>query len=68
MTFGETAQRLSAICALQLGWRPNEFWNATPAELVCILQIADGDDAAPPNPNEIQNLMSLFPDKAAGEQ
>lgn len=68
MTFGETALRLSAICALQLGWRPDEFWNATPAELVCILQIADGDDAAPPNSNEIQKLMSLFPDKAAGEQ
>lgn len=68
MTFGESALRLSAICALQWGWRPREFWNATPTELLGILQIADGDDAVPPGPNEIQNLMSRFPDKAAGEQ
>lgn len=67
MTFGKTALRLSAICALQFGWRPDEFWNATPAELLCILQIVDSDDAAPPHTNEIQKLMSLFPDKAAGE-
>ncbi|MFN3451161.1 MAG: phage tail assembly chaperone [Sphingorhabdus sp.] len=68
MTFGETALRLSAICALQLRWRPDTFWNATPAELLCILRLTEGEDTAPPNPNEIQNLMSLFPDKAAGEQ
>lgn len=68
MTFGETALRLSAICALQWGWRPNEFWNATPAELLCILRLTEGEDTAPPNPNEILKLMSLFPDEAAGEQ
>ena len=68
MTFGETALRLSAICALQLGWRPDEFWNATPAELLAILQGSDGQDAAPPDPNEIQKLMSLFPDGAAGDE
>ena len=68
MTFGETALRLSAVCALQLGWRLDEFWNATPAELLCILQSADRQDAAPPDPNEIQKLMSLFPDKATGDQ
>lgn len=31
--FAEDACRLAAICAQMLGWRPDEFWQATPADL-----------------------------------
>jgi hypothetical protein len=41
--FGPRAQRLARLAARILGWRPSEFWAATPAELIAILV----DDAAP---------------------
>ena len=31
--FGPAAQHLSGLAARLLGWRPAEFWQATPAEL-----------------------------------
>lgn len=40
--FGEGAAKLCHAAAMLLGWRPDEFWNATPAELATVL-IADGD-------------------------
>ena len=33
MRFGPAAMRLGALAARGLGWRPDEFWRATPAEL-----------------------------------
>ena len=35
--FGHGALRLSGLAAHLLGWRPAEFWAATPAELAAIL-------------------------------
>lgn len=35
--FGPGALRLCAIAARALGWRPTDFWQATPAELMAIL-------------------------------
>lgn len=40
--FGASALRLSGLAARLLGWRPAEFWAATPAELASAL--------APPEP------------------
>ncbi len=42
--FGDVALRLASLSARALGWRPGEFWAATPAELACILapQSAEG--------------------------
>lgn len=37
MTFAPIALALSGIAARQLGWRPAEFWAATPAELLAAL-------------------------------
>jgi hypothetical protein len=34
------------MAARWLGWRPDEFWNATPAELAAILS-PDADPTAP---------------------
>lgn len=35
--FADTAQRLSGLAGQALGWTPDIFWNATPAELAAIL-------------------------------
>jgi hypothetical protein len=67
MTFGEVAGKLAAQTALTLGWRPDDFWNATPAELLGILHALAGNAQAPPSSDEIQELMSLFPDWPSGE-
>jgi uncharacterized phage protein (TIGR02216 family) len=62
MTFGEGAARLCNAAAQLLGWRPNEFWDATPAELALALQApeagAEGLDQA-----TIEALLRRFPDE-----
>jgi len=35
--FGPGAARLGGLAARLLGWRPDHFWKATPAELAAIL-------------------------------
>jgi Phage tail assembly chaperone protein, TAC len=62
MNFAESALRLCGQCALLFGWRPDEFWTATPAELACILRAQMPDDASPPDHDTITNLMKVFPD------
>lgn len=42
--FGESAMRLSGQAALLIGWTPDTFWAATPAELAAIVTAA-----APPS-------------------
>ncbi|MDB5724868.1 MAG: hypothetical protein JWQ16_1622 [Novosphingobium sp.] len=44
-TFAATALRLGRLAARALGWRPAEFWAATPAELHTIL-VNDGEPAS----------------------
>lgn len=61
MTFAEHAARLCGHCAWVLGWRPADFWAATPAELASILSVAISPDT-PPAAAELQKLMELFPD------
>lgn len=41
-TFGAGALRHFRLAAQMLGWRPNEFWTATPAELGAALAPPDG--------------------------
>lgn len=60
MLFGEAARRLCHAAAL-LGWAPDVFWQATPAELIDALVAPDGD-GAPPNRDAIEALMARFPD------
>lgn len=63
MTFTDIAGRLSGMAGVLLGWPPDQFWQATPAELGAVLQALAGD-AAPPPPtrDEIAQLMEAFPD------
>ena len=60
--FGNAATQLCGQCALLLGWRPAEFWAATPAELACVLSAYAPHEEAPPNTADLQKLMALFPD------
>jgi uncharacterized phage protein (TIGR02216 family) len=62
-TFGAAAARLSTAASLLLGWRPDEFWNATPAELALAISPADGPEG--PDLNTIEALRKRFPDGKA---
>ena len=57
--FAECAERLAGAAAMLLGWRPNEFWEATPAELAAALRV---DEAVGPDREAFAELMRRFPD------
>ena len=44
--FADAAGRLAGVAGWLLGWRPDEFWRATPAELASVLRAARGEEAA----------------------
>jgi Phage tail assembly chaperone protein, TAC len=59
--FAGAALRLAGLAGALLGWRPEEFWRATPAELAAVLSAltpagdgVTGDDLA--------RLKEMFPD------
>jgi uncharacterized phage protein (TIGR02216 family) len=46
-----------------LGWRPEEFWRATPAELAAVLAaLTEGVGRAPVTGDELARLKEMFPD------
>ncbi len=61
-SFGAGAARLCHAASLLLGWRPDEFWNATPAELALAL-LAPGGDGEAVDRATIEQLKRRFPDK-----
>lgn len=42
--FGPLASTLAGLAARALGWRPGEFWAATPAELHAALALPAGEN------------------------
>ena len=56
MTFSQTAVRLAGLAARALGWRPGEFWAATPAELALSLGVEEAADA-PPSRAEVLTMI-----------
>ncbi|MEO0588987.1 MAG: phage tail assembly chaperone [Pseudomonadota bacterium] len=44
MTFRKAAPRWCWLAAQTLAWRPDEFWRATPSELLCSLRDPAGPD------------------------
>jgi hypothetical protein len=62
--FVDSAGRLAGFAGAVLGWRPGEFWAATPAELAAIVAALAGEDAcvAPPDAGVIARLREAFPD------
>jgi uncharacterized phage protein (TIGR02216 family) len=59
--FSDAAARLAGLAGALLGWRPDEFWRATPAELAAVLSAIAGD-AAPASPVDLARLKEMFPD------
>jgi hypothetical protein len=57
-TFADATRRCCAFSARLLGWRPDEFWHATPAELAMALaDPSDPADLAPPSRETIARMM-----------
>lgn len=60
--FAEAAARLAGVAAVLLGWRPDEFWQATPEELAGVLAALAGDEVAPVDGLALERLRAMFPD------
>jgi Phage tail assembly chaperone protein, TAC len=60
--FADTACRLAGLCAALLGWRPDEFWTATPAELATIFEALTPQAEAVGDGALITQLQEQFPD------
>jgi hypothetical protein len=58
-TFACSAARLAGLAGALLGWRPGEFWDATPAELAAILAPAAPTSASA---RDLARLTEMFPD------
>lgn len=60
--FSAGAVRLAGFAGAFLGWSPDAFWAATPAELACVVRALVGEDTLPPDAATIRTLMEAFPD------
>ncbi|MFM6853885.1 MAG: phage tail assembly chaperone [Sphingopyxis sp.] len=64
--FAHHAARLAGVAGALLGWRPDEFWRATPEELIVVLAAlnpADGAADAMPDAAALHRLKEQFPDE-----
>lgn len=61
--FSARAVRLAGLAGALLGWRPDDFWRATPAELAAVLEALNGGGGGEGmTSQELQRLMERFPD------
>ena len=60
--FAAAARVLAGLAARLLGWRPHEFWQATPDELAAALTMPGDLSADPPSADAIAALRAQFPD------
>jgi uncharacterized phage protein (TIGR02216 family) len=60
--FSESASRLAGLAGALLGWRPGEFWRATPAELEAVLGAMMGREPEAASRSDLERLMQRFPD------
>ena len=56
MSFADGAARLGGLAARALGWRPEEFWRATPSELALSLGVG-ADGCEPPGRADLYRMM-----------
>lgn len=62
--FADNAARIFGQCALLLGWRPDEFWSATPAEIAAIQAALRGpEQSASLSRADIDRLMQIENDQ-----
>ena len=55
--FSRTAAKLAGLICRTLGWRPHDFWSATPAEIASILFDEAGDPTFSLSRHEIEAMM-----------
>jgi len=55
--FGPRAGQLCGLAARALGWRPHEFWSATPAELAAALAPPEAEASECLDRTELNRLM-----------
>ena len=62
--FAASAARLAGLAGALMGWRPDEFWRATPAELAAVLRaMAGGDPPESADADDLARLKEMFPDE-----
>ena len=60
---GPVAVTLAGVMARGFGWRPDEFWSATPADVAAVLAAwRDGDDGAGVDRTGLAAMMEQCPD------
>ncbi|MGZ8296986.1 MAG: phage tail assembly chaperone [Allosphingosinicella sp.] len=60
--FSEAAAELAGLAGALLGWRPEDFWRATPAELGAVLGAMAGPGEIGASRSDLDKLMEEFPD------
>lgn len=61
--FASAAARLAGFAGAYLGWSPDAFWRATPAELAAVAGALAGEgESLPPDGDTIMRLRKAFPD------
>ena len=61
--FGPAALTLAGVTARVLGWRPDDFWMATPADVAAVLAAWRDDGAAEGMGRaDLAAMMEQFPD------
>jgi uncharacterized phage protein (TIGR02216 family) len=62
MTFSERAQALAGTAGAVLGWAPDQFWRATPAELAAVFAALAPASDAPADAALVARMKEQFPD------
>ena len=64
VTFAERAGRLAGVAGAVLGWSPDAFWRATPAEMAAVVAALTGaaGGESPPDADVIARMREAFPD------
>ncbi len=57
LSFTSHARRLAGVTCRSLGWRPDDFWCATPAEIATIFAREGGEDDGMLSRGDFQALM-----------
>ncbi|MEQ1548928.1 MAG: phage tail assembly chaperone [Chakrabartia sp.] len=60
--FTASATRLAGLSGALLGWRPDEFWAATPVELASIITALCPPSDGVADSHLLAHLKELFPD------
>jgi len=62
MRFTDSAAMLAGLAGACLGWSPDDFWRATPAELASVLGALAGGSGGTASADDLTRLMGMFPD------